>query len=117
MKSQKKVAHTHLGEFEELVLLAILFLREEAYGVKIRQVLESHTQRPVSIGSVYTTLDRLEQKGYVSSYLGDATAERGGKAKRFFEVEGGGAEALNHAISTRRRLMSGIETDLLPATS
>jgi len=105
----------HLGGFEELVLLAIIRLQKDAYGVKIRQLLEEEVRRTVSLGSVYTTLDRLEHKGYVSSFLGEATAERGGKAKRFFEVEGGGAEALSQVMNARNRLITGIESDLLPS--
>lgn len=105
----------YLGEFEELVILAVLRLQEDAYGVRIRQLLQSELGRTVSLGAVYTTLDRLQKKGYISSYLGGATAERGGKAKRFFEVEGGGAEALNRVMSARKRLIKGIKGELLPS--
>ena len=112
-----KSNHPNLGEFEELVLLAILWLQDHAYGVRIRQLLESQSGRTVSLGSVYTTLDRLESKGYVTSYFGEATAERGGKAKRFFRVEGGGSEALDQAMSIRSRLIAGIQPDFLPSMS
>jgi PadR family transcriptional regulator, regulatory protein PadR len=109
--------HMYLGEFEELVLLAILSLQGGAYGVKIRQLLETETHRNTSLGAVYTTLDRLEHKGYVRSYLGEPTAERGGKAKRFFEVNGEGAEALDQAMTMRKRLLASIHPDLIPTTS
>ena len=75
-----------LGEFEELVLLAIIKLQDNAYGTTIRETLES-AERPTSIGALYATLDRLENKGFVSSFQGDPTQERGGRAKRFFSVE------------------------------
>jgi PadR family transcriptional regulator len=85
----------HLGEFEQLVLWALVRLGANAYGVTIRQELEKRTGRNVSIGAVYTTLERLEDKGYVSSRLGEVTPERGGKAKRYFTITGAGAQALN----------------------
>ncbi len=91
----------YLGEFEELLLLALLRLRDNAYGVTIRQELETVTGRATSIGAVYTTLERLEQKGYVSSYRGEATPERGGRAKRYFKIDGAGIQALNDAERVR----------------
>ncbi|GGF82133.1 PadR family transcriptional regulator [Alteromonas lipolytica] len=90
-----------LGEFEQYVLLAILRLSEQAYGTTIRQVLFDVIQRDVSIGALYTTLTRLEEKGLISSRLGEATAERGGRAKKYFVVTGEGKRALN---DTRRSL-------------
>ncbi len=66
----------YLGEFEQFILLAVLRLNKQAYGVPIRQEIEDRTGRSAAIGAVYATLDRLEQKGFVSSHLGDATAER-----------------------------------------
>src|SRR5712692_8734107 len=93
-----------LGQFEELVLIATLGLRDDAYGVKIRQRVESATGKSVSVGALYTTLDRLERKGYVKSWLADPTAERGGRAKRYFEVQATGRKALSETDRARHRL-------------
>jgi PadR family transcriptional regulator PadR len=84
-----------LGRFEEIVLLALVRLRENAYGVPIRREIAERTGRDVSFGAVYTTLERLERKGYVSSRLGEPTAERGGRAKKYFRIEAPGVRALN----------------------
>ena len=97
---------TYLGEFEELVLLAILALDGNAYGVPIRQLLENETSRSVSYGALYTALDRLEQKEYVSSWQGGATAVRGGRAKRFFKVEGLGYQALRDSQTARENILA-----------
>jgi DNA-binding PadR family transcriptional regulator len=99
-----------LGEFEQLVLLALIRLRPNAYGVPIRQEISERTGRNVSIGAVYTTLNRLEEKGYVSSRIGEATAERGGRAKKYFDIEAPGIRALNEA----RAAVQQMETGLLP---
>lgn len=109
MKEQKD----YLGQFEEIILLAILRLREDAYGVKIRQKVSEATERDVSIGAVYATLDRLERKGYVGSWQGEATPERGGRAKRYFRIEGAGVQALNDTRLVRDRLDADL--DLVPA--
>jgi PadR family transcriptional regulator, regulatory protein PadR len=92
--------HLRLGQFEELVLLALLRLRENAYGVPIRREIVERTGRDVSVGALYTTLERLERKGYVSSRMGDPTPERGGRAKRYFRIEGSGIRALNETRET-----------------
>jgi DNA-binding PadR family transcriptional regulator len=84
-----------LGRFEELVLLAVVRLRENAYGVTIRREIAERTGRDVSFGAVYTTLERLQRQGHVSSRLGDSTPERGGRAKRYFRIEAPGITALN----------------------
>lgn len=97
----------YLGEFEEYLLLAIDRLRENAYGVTIRRAVSEAKGREISIGAVYTTLGRLEDKGYVSSYQGDPTPERGGRAKRFFKLEGAGSRALADAERARDVLRSG----------
>jgi PadR family transcriptional regulator, regulatory protein PadR len=76
----------YLGEFELMILLAVIYLGEEAYGVPISRELERHRKRVVSVGSVYAALERLESKGLVSSSLGDPTPARGGKAKRYFRI-------------------------------
>jgi DNA-binding PadR family transcriptional regulator len=94
---------SYLGEFELMILLAVLQLGEEAYGVPIARLLEAHRGRDVSIGSVYAALERMETKGLVSSSLGDPTPERGGKAKRYFQVTDAG---LRQAHETRKVLTS-----------
>lgn len=94
----------YLGEFEEIVLLAVARLREKAYGVPIRQTVQEATRRDVSIGAIYTTLERLEQKGFISSRLGEPTEERGGRAKRYFKVEATGMQVLEEAERVRRLL-------------
>jgi DNA-binding PadR family transcriptional regulator len=83
----------NLGEFEHIVVLALLRLEDGAYGVTVRREIERRTRREVSIGAVYTTLERLETKGYAKSFLGDPTPERGGRSKRFFRVTAKGMAA------------------------
>jgi PadR family transcriptional regulator, regulatory protein PadR len=91
----------YLGEFELMILLAVINLGDEAYGVPISRELETQRGRDVSVGSVYAALDRLENKGLVASSLGDPTPERGGKAKRYFHVT---KEGLRQVHETRRVL-------------
>jgi PadR family transcriptional regulator PadR len=98
-----------LGEFEQIVLLAILRLGEGAYGVAIRSEIVERTDRTPSPGALYMTLDRLEEKGFVVSHLGDPTPQRGGRAKRFFSVTKSGAEAVQRAQRAYRRLAEGLE--------
>jgi DNA-binding PadR family transcriptional regulator len=92
---------SYLGEFELMILLAVIHLGDEAYGVPISRELEAHRGRDVSVGSVYAALERLEGKGLVASTLGDPTPERGGKAKRYFRVT---REGLRQVHNTRRVL-------------
>jgi PadR family transcriptional regulator PadR len=96
-----EVMASYLGEFELMLLLAVLQLGEEAYGVPISRQLEKHRGRSVSVGSVYAALERLEGKGLIVSSLGDPTPERGGKAKRYFRVT---REGLRQVRETRRVL-------------
>lgn len=104
----------HLGEFEEIVLLAIYNLRNDAYGISIRQALEDVIGRSVSVGAIYATLDRLERKGFIKSWQGEATSERGGRAKRYFEVINKGIDALKEAEEARRKLnISQLLSDLV----
>jgi DNA-binding PadR family transcriptional regulator len=98
-----------LGEFEELVLLAIMSLRENAYGVSIREVIETRAERPTSYGAIYATLDRLEKKGYVRSSLGEATAERGGRAKKYYSLAAAGVKAINDTRRARTNVSFGFE--------
>jgi PadR family transcriptional regulator PadR len=97
-----------LGEFEQAVLLAILRLGLNAYGVPIRHDLTERLGRAVSVGAIYTALERLEAKGFVSSWTGGATTERGGRAKRFYRVEAPGLRALDEARTATRNLWAGL---------
>jgi PadR family transcriptional regulator PadR len=87
----------YLGEFELMILLTVIYLDEEAYGVPISRELERRRRRVVSVGSVYAALERLESKGLVSSDLGDPTPERGGKAKRYFRVTNAGLKQVQES--------------------
>lgn len=98
----------YLGEFEHVVLLTILRLGEGAYGAMIRAEIEHVTARSPAIGTVHATLDRLERKGLVSSWIGEPTAERGGKAKRHFKLEADGISALRNARKALERLHEGV---------
>jgi DNA-binding PadR family transcriptional regulator len=99
----------YLGEFEHIVVLALLRLNERAYGVTVRQEIERRTRREVSIGAVYATLDRLEAKGYVKSRLGDPTPERGGRSKRFFQVTAEGVAAVNRTHRALAKMTEGLD--------
>jgi DNA-binding PadR family transcriptional regulator len=105
-----------LGSFEEIVLLAILRLTTDAYGAQIRKTVEEATGRSVSIGAIYATLDRLERKHFVVSWQGEATPERGGRAKRYFRIESEGRQALYETQETRRRLGHGLGLDPVGGT-
>ena len=96
-----EVMASYLGEFELMLLLAVIHLGEEAYGVPISRELEKHRGRDVAVGSVYAALERLEGKGLIVSTLGDPTPERGGKAKRYFRVT---KEGLRQIRETKRVL-------------
>ncbi len=100
--------HSHLGDLEELALLAVLRLGKEAHGARIREVLRSDAGRPVSVSTIYVTLMRLEEKGLVRSWMGEPTGERGGKARRHFEVRPAGVQALEAVRSVRARMWAGV---------
>ena len=102
-------ARDYLGEFEHLVLLALVRLKDRAYGVTIRQEIETRANRDVSVGAVYATLDRMEAKGYVVSSVGEPTKERGGRSKRFFHITLHGVRALNRTQLSLRRMTEGLE--------
>jgi PadR family transcriptional regulator, regulatory protein PadR len=94
-----------IGQFEQLVLTAIMTLREDAYGVTIQaKVAELARHREVSLGAVYVTLDRMEDKGLVASWLTDPTPERGGRAKRCYRLEAVGERALQDSVVTAKRI-------------
>jgi PadR family transcriptional regulator PadR len=98
-----------LGQFEQLVLTAILSLREDAYGVTIHAKVEDLAKpKAVSLGAIYVTLDRLEDKGMVSSWLSDPTAERGGRAKRCYRLEALGERALQESAATAKRIWDAV---------
>ncbi len=97
-----------LGEFEHLVLLAILRLGADAYGMRIRQEIHDRTGRDAAIGAVYATLDRMAEKGLIESEMGEATAERGGRAKRFFRVTGEGVAMANRARRDLESMLHGL---------
>jgi DNA-binding PadR family transcriptional regulator len=99
----------YLGEFEHIVVLAILRLEDRAYGVTVRQEIELRTKREVSIGAVYATLDRLETKGYVKSRQGEPTPERGGRSKRFFRVSAKGVAAVNRTQRALQSMAEGLD--------
>jgi PadR family transcriptional regulator, regulatory protein PadR len=97
-----------LGEFEHIVLLAVLRLGADAYGMRVRREIDERTGREVSIGAVYATLERLEEKGLVTSSLNGPTPERGGRAKRTFRLTGEGAAALNRARLDLASMQEGL---------
>lgn len=98
----------HLGEFEQIVLLSLIRLNENAYGAAIRQLLHELIGRDVAIGALYSTLERMEKKGLVASKLGEATAERGGRAKRFFSITAEGQSALKRARNAMDTMWQGV---------
>lgn len=102
-----------LGQFEQIVLTAILSLRDNAYGITIHAKIEqlAHPKR-TSLGAVYVTLDRLEDKGLVSSRLSDPTSERGGRAKRHYRVEESGEQALQASALAARRMWDALHEAL-----
>lgn len=98
----------YLGEFELLVMLAVLRLGENAYGMTIRREIADVGRRPTSLGAVYTTLERLEDKGFVASAIGEATEERGGRAKKYFKVTASGATAVKRSLRATEAMKSGL---------
>lgn len=101
---------TNLGEFEELVLLAVAVLNGEAYGISIAQLIESEAARTVTLSTIHNALYRLENKGFVKSILGGATEERGGRRKRLFTISAAGRQALKESKELRNKMWS-----LIPA--
>jgi len=98
-----------VGQFEQLVLAAVLSLRDDAYGVTIHAKVEGLARpKSVSLGAVYVTLDRLEDKGFISSKLSDPTPERGGRSKRCYQLEALGERALQESALTAKRVFESI---------
>ena len=100
---------TSLGEFEQIVLLAILRLGENAYGVTIRNEIAECTGRDPAPGALYTTIDRMEEKGLVQSWMGDPTPQRGGRAKRYIKVTKKGRAAVIAVQRSYQKLLQGID--------
>jgi PadR family transcriptional regulator PadR len=99
---------TNLGEFEELIMLIVFMLKEEAYAVRILEELERQADRSVAIGAIHTALYRLEDKGFLKSHTGGATTERGGRWKRFFLLTAFGKKALAQSQEVRLNLWKQI---------
>jgi DNA-binding PadR family transcriptional regulator len=98
-----------LGEFEVIVLMAVLHLGEAAYGSTIRDEIERRTGRAVTRGAVYITLDRLEEKGLLASKPGDSVPSRGGRPRRLFHVTAPGVRSVKHAVAMLTRMHKGLE--------
>lgn len=105
-------APSYLGEFEQLVLLAVMRLEEEAYGATIRRLIEEATGRDVSIGAIYTTLERLQAKGYLTSHVGEPTAQRGGRRRKIYTLERTGRAALTRAYASWTNMTRGLKPKL-----
>jgi len=101
-----------LGDFEQLVLFGVLRLGDHAYGAAIRQEIHARSGRDVSINAVYTTLDRLESKGLLRSWVGEPTAERGGRRRKFYALRPAGMMALRHAYRALTAMARGFELKL-----
>jgi PadR family transcriptional regulator, regulatory protein PadR len=98
-----------VGQFEQIILTAILSLRDEAYGITIHEkAVQLAAPKGISLGAVYVTLDRLEDKGLISSWLSDPTPERGGRAKRFYRLEALGERALEESAATAKRVWDAV---------
>ena len=102
----------YLGEFEELVLLTVAVLGNEAYGVSIKESIEDSAGRGISIGALHTTIARLEDKGFLESHLGGATQERGGRSKRYFHLTASGKAALHDIRNLRNSLWKRSKVNL-----
>ncbi|TDE08285.1 PadR family transcriptional regulator [Dyadobacter psychrotolerans] len=104
---------TFLGEFEEVVLLTVAILDQQAYAVSVTQQLEEKTGRSVGFSAVHTTLQRMQEKGLLSSEMGGATMERGGRRKRFFSVTALGRKALQEVKHVRQQLWDALPEQTL----
>ena len=100
-----------LGEFEHLLLLAVMRLGADAYGVTIRREIEERTGRPVSLGSIYPTMDRLEERGYVTSAMSRPTRSRGGRSRRYFRIEAAGMAVLHRTRDMIAAMWDGHGSD------
>jgi DNA-binding PadR family transcriptional regulator len=107
-----QMAANMLGELEQIVLLGILRVGDEAYGVPILEEIAREAKRDITLATVYKTLSRLEEKGFVTSRLGDPTPARGGRRKRYFALTAPGRRALRQSVSALRRMTRGLEPGL-----
>ena len=105
----ESAASARINEMEQLVLLALARLGDDAYGVPVREEIEERAGRPVSIAAIYSALDRLEARGFVDSWLSDPKPERGGRARKHFTITAGGIEALLEAKESMARMWEGLE--------
>jgi PadR family transcriptional regulator PadR len=106
----KMASNETLGQFEQLILTSVLLLGENAYGATVHEKVEDLANgKSYSIGAIYTTLDRLEQKGYVKSWYGGSTNERGGRTKRYFEIQAAGQRALREARSVAANMLTALD--------
>lgn len=101
-----------LGEFEILILFAIVRLQHEAYGATIHREIEDRTGRSIAIGAVYTGLARLQRSGYVQASIGEPTPQRGGRRKKYYRIQPDGARALKTSVQAYRQMTAGIEREL-----
>ncbi len=101
----------NLGEFEQMVMLALIHLEGGAYGVTIRREIQSRTDRQVAIGAVYATLERLEKKGYATSSISEPEPVPGGRSKKYFALTKSGVSALQHSREMMRRMAEGDAVD------
>lgn len=108
MRKKDKEIIPSLGGFEHIVLLAIIRLRNNAYGMTIQHEIEERTGKSTTIGSIYTTLHRMEEKGFVKSFKGDPSPERGGRAKLFYQMEALGELALNKSWESIYKMRQGL---------
>lgn len=104
----RKNTRRHLGEFEQILLLALAHLGDEAHGTSIARLIAARTGRQLSPGAIYTALDRFERRGFVSSRWGDPTPERGGKRRRHYSLRPAGATALGEAQRTLAAMAHGL---------
>jgi DNA-binding PadR family transcriptional regulator len=110
----KKHKGSALGDFEQLVLLGVVRLDDDAYGARIRQEIHARSGRDVSINAVYTTLDRLESKGLLRSWVGEPTPQRGGRRRKFYALRPAGVAALRQAYHAFTAMADGLESRLHP---
>lgn len=101
-----------IGELEQLVLLAVMQAGDDAYGVVVQSAIRRKARRDLTLGTIYKTLSRLETKGIVTSELGEPTAERGGRAKRYYRVSAMGRRALQQQMSALRAMAAGLDVGL-----
>ena len=104
---------TNLGEFEELVLLVVAILHDNAYGISVMDEIVAQTSRKASVSTIHSTLNRLEKKGFIESYVGGASATRGGRSKRLYRINAAGEQALQQVRAQREKLWNLIPKNRL----